>query len=337
MAQPHISHATSPFSIASDVTISEAQPPTRDAAWPLSDNDADIVLRSSESLDFRVHRWALSRASSIFTTMFSLPQPSYTSPEQTHSPHGLPIVCMSEDEPSLDLLLRFCYPRTISPEPSLEDLQDLKRALAVGRKFQIDVIVEGAKRRLIRYAEERPDAAFVLAWTHELRDVALIAARKTLRQPFLASAQAEDFVDVPGLALFRLISYQNACIASMQELLPVDMDVALSWITHAEILLGQNECVCKGRDIFLIVDDVMEVRCVKDWWWAYVQRAIAALERKPHASALTSALVYPSFLQIGQCPGCSSDRVVEILDVTGRRLKEAMERKINDITLETPF
>ncbi|KAF8273062.1 hypothetical protein EI94DRAFT_1564704 [Lactarius quietus] len=42
---------------------------------PFDDADADIILRSSDQVDFHVYRVLLSKSSPFFKSIFSLPQP----------------------------------------------------------------------------------------------------------------------------------------------------------------------------------------------------------------------------------------------------------------------
>ncbi|KAI9064030.1 hypothetical protein FKP32DRAFT_1531144, partial [Trametes sanguinea] len=44
---------------------------------PFDQPSADIVIRSSDSVDFHVHTQILAQASPFFATMLSLPQPSH--------------------------------------------------------------------------------------------------------------------------------------------------------------------------------------------------------------------------------------------------------------------
>ena len=77
---------------------------------PFDDTDADIILRSSDNVDFYVHKWPLSRASSTLKDMFSIPS-TYDSFDADNVKDGLPVVCVTEDRQTLDIVLRLCYPR----------------------------------------------------------------------------------------------------------------------------------------------------------------------------------------------------------------------------------
>ncbi|EIW75069.1 hypothetical protein CONPUDRAFT_66183, partial [Coniophora puteana RWD-64-598 SS2] len=49
--------------------------PARQAKAPFDDPEAEIILRSSDNVEFRVFKSFLAFSSSIFRDMLSLPQP----------------------------------------------------------------------------------------------------------------------------------------------------------------------------------------------------------------------------------------------------------------------
>jgi BTB/POZ domain len=67
--------------------------------------DANIIIRSSDLVDFRVHKSVLALASPFFRDLLTLPQPS-----DSESVDGLPVVEVSEDSELLNCLVSFFYP-----------------------------------------------------------------------------------------------------------------------------------------------------------------------------------------------------------------------------------
>ena len=72
--------------------------------FPFDNPDADIILRSSDNVDFRMYKLDLRRCSPFFAAMFTLPQP-LSSAEQSED--GIPVIPMSESAVLLRILLRF--------------------------------------------------------------------------------------------------------------------------------------------------------------------------------------------------------------------------------------
>lgn len=67
--------------------------------------DANLIIRSSDLVDFRVHKPVLAMVSSVFKDLFSLPQPS-----DSESDDDFPVVKLSEDSEILHSLVSIIYP-----------------------------------------------------------------------------------------------------------------------------------------------------------------------------------------------------------------------------------
>jgi hypothetical protein len=74
--------------------------------------DANLIIRSSDFVDFRVHKPVLAMASPFFKDLLSIPQPS-----NSESVDGFPVVQLSEDSELLNSLVSMIYPvRTVIPK-----------------------------------------------------------------------------------------------------------------------------------------------------------------------------------------------------------------------------
>ena len=67
--------------------------------------DANLIIQSSDLVNFRVHKPVLAMASQFFKDLLSLPQPS-----DSESVDGLPMVQLSEDSDLLSTLVSMLYP-----------------------------------------------------------------------------------------------------------------------------------------------------------------------------------------------------------------------------------
>jgi hypothetical protein len=73
--------------------------------------DANLIIRSSNLVDFRVHKPVLAIASPFFKDLLSLPQPS-----DGETVDGLPVVQLSEGSELLNSLISILYPTcTVMP------------------------------------------------------------------------------------------------------------------------------------------------------------------------------------------------------------------------------
>lgn len=114
---------------------SSSTPQTTDASHPFDRPTADVVLRSCDLVDFRVHSRILTEASPFFSDMFELPQPPGAEPNTTSGAHALPpVVDMAEDAETLDLLLRLLYPIA---KPPLEEPRLLALVLKAATKYDM--------------------------------------------------------------------------------------------------------------------------------------------------------------------------------------------------------
>jgi BTB/POZ domain len=72
---------------------------------PFEVPDANLIIRSSDFVDFRVHKSILAMASPFFKDLLSLPQPS-----DSKLIDGLPVVQLSEGSELLNSLFSILYP-----------------------------------------------------------------------------------------------------------------------------------------------------------------------------------------------------------------------------------
>ncbi|KAI0311899.1 hypothetical protein OF83DRAFT_1177138 [Amylostereum chailletii] len=298
---------------------------TRSFADKLSNAAADIILRSSDGTDFPSHKWILAKAS------------------DATDPHV--IIPFTENAASLELLLSYCYPRSMHPEPSFNSLEDVKDALSIATKYQVDVMREGIKTQLAAFTAGHPERVYALAWLYEMPDLALSAARETLHQPFLEGPEVPEFFDIPAIALHRLQQYQRTCITQVTH--GLGSSVPVTWITVLSIRLQPavptTACSCGECVIDMLTGSPVhpgEIRAesIRAWWWGYVLRAVEALRESPHSSTVARhELVYPSLVDAGKCLSCSTGRFVEIMSFTAQRLEKEVERIISEVPLKLPF
>ena len=78
-------------------TATTTDTPITYASSPFNDADADVILRSSDNVYFKVFKLLLSMGSPLFKDMFSLPQSASASEDGTsETKGGLPVIQVSE-------------------------------------------------------------------------------------------------------------------------------------------------------------------------------------------------------------------------------------------------
>jgi hypothetical protein len=104
--------AESALSLVQDQENPESQINTPTSPLETIDvSDTNFIIRSSDLVDFRVHKSVLATASPFFKDLLSLPQPS-----DSESVDGLPLVQVSEFSELLNSLVSMLYPfQTVIP------------------------------------------------------------------------------------------------------------------------------------------------------------------------------------------------------------------------------
>ncbi|KAI0264099.1 hypothetical protein BC834DRAFT_269857 [Gloeopeniophorella convolvens] len=184
--------------------------------WPFHDvPGANVILRSSDGQDFRVHQIILGAASPFFRDMFSLPRPQANSEAQASDMvDGLPIVCMTEHSHVLGNLLAMLYPNAIPAGSYILALN----LLAAARKYDMKATVV-LIRKLMTGGQfsSAPDSscalfsAYAFAVHHRLsRETKHLALLSLDYQLSLSSLEdALPFLD--GSAIYALSQYRTDC------------------------------------------------------------------------------------------------------------------------------
>ncbi|KAL6300880.1 hypothetical protein BKA93DRAFT_501364 [Sparassis latifolia] len=179
-------------------------------AQPPFDNlSANIILRSSDNIDFCVHSVILSEASPFFKDMFSLQQPIVDRTKSNNTVEyrdGRPVITVGEDSRTLDGLLRLCYPIT---DPELKDLLLVRPMLEAALKYQMDEATAITRKALRSFAEKEPLRIWAIACRLRLEEDAHYAAQFTLQQTSIADSFPQEMQEITAGPYFRLLKYHR--------------------------------------------------------------------------------------------------------------------------------
>ncbi|KAH9913579.1 uncharacterized protein BXZ73DRAFT_55456 [Epithele typhae] len=149
----------------------ESRPPdTQVAAPPFDQPSADIIVRSTDRVDFLVHRTILAQASPVFADMFTLPQQPRGSADTEP-----PVVEVSEDKETLRHLLLFCYP---VKKPALTSFEDIVPVLSAAVKYDMGWLVDLLSAYLKPMMSARPLRVWAIACGARLEELAQEAAEQ---------------------------------------------------------------------------------------------------------------------------------------------------------------
>jgi hypothetical protein len=86
--------------------------PTASPVKPFDIPDANLIIRSSDQVNFRVHKPVLAMASPFFKDLLS-----HFRPSDSEFADGLPVIQLPEDSELLNCLVSILYPvRTVIPK-----------------------------------------------------------------------------------------------------------------------------------------------------------------------------------------------------------------------------
>ncbi|KAI0704138.1 hypothetical protein C8Q76DRAFT_801888 [Earliella scabrosa] len=151
-------------SMAGDAPDSSAAP------YPFNKPDADVVLRSTDSVDFHVRSHILLEASPAFERILA---------SQPSAPLNAPIG-VNADSKSLDILLRLCYPIRRKPRTP-RTMEEIRSALCVAIEYEMELPIEALEDELVDIAA-RGNALEVWVLARELKSEGL--ARRAIECTF---------------------------------------------------------------------------------------------------------------------------------------------------------
>ena len=317
--------------------------PTHPAA-PFDHTQADIILRSSDNIDFRVFKLFLSLASPFFETLFNIPQPADENVDQELK-DGLAVIPVTEDSKTLDTLLRFCYPCTLADDPDLEVLKDAMDVLEAARKYSLDVIEKKACKAIVnpRILEAESLRCFAIAHRGRLREETLLAARYTLIQPLIPS-WFQEIELLSATELLSLLTYHKKCGDAAYAL-----SLDLSWITShygssggCSWLSGRHpqygsSCGCLDPDSqrYKLFSDLS----LPKWWRDFMEETFTTLRDKPCTETVkASAEKTVQTVKARNCPACSpkvTEGMRDFVDLFTRKIEETVSQ-VSYTSMEGP-
>lgn len=178
--------------------------PEQKMSYSFDAEDANLIFRSADCEEFRVHRCILSIASPVFRDMFGFPQP----PDLGHE---LPRVDLSETATTLDIFLRYIYP---IPSPRIEDFATLCSVLVSAEKYGAEGVVSRLRTILAspHFLDLDPLRVYAIACRWSFLEEARLASTHTVYADIVKQGAGctEDMKYMSGLDYHRLLVLQQA-------------------------------------------------------------------------------------------------------------------------------
>ena len=200
--------------------------------------DANHIIRSSDCVDFRVHKPIFAMASPFFTDLLSLPQPS-----DSESVDGLPVVHLPEGAELLYSLISMLYP---VPRVMPDSYDKVLHLLAACQKYDMVHIQSFIRDEVSRDGSPVPVGtevfrAYAIASSKGLILEMEKAARLTLDYPMTFESLGEELRFFEGSALLDLVyfrrRYQYHLATSLRSILQVNDSGPLNiWIGCPDVM-----------------------------------------------------------------------------------------------------
>ncbi|VDC03495.1 unnamed protein product [Peniophora sp. CBMAI 1063] len=315
------------------------------AGEPFNSEDADFVIRSSDMVDFKVHKVLLKQFFQSFDEMLGAPMVGGV--DAQNAIYGLPLMDSTESSEALGHLLRLLYP---VPYPDLSaDWPALLSVLTLMDKYIAKFYPLSISSALLR-AAKLPDgpglgAVFVLASRHpSLNEVLEEVARLSLREVTRLDDVPKDLLrGMSATQYHALIDYQNRCHQTAVD--AATAENLVEWIPTAEFPggLSGSGCSClkvaelRGFDWDVGGDDEPVLYKV-DWpgdlvlWMSdYLDAVKRALKTNISGRAASnSATVKCAITEAMKCSTCSKTQIVLMIGFVDK-LATHLDEKINAV------
>ena len=309
------------------------------APAPFDDEQADLILQSSDKVHFRVFKLILSLASPIFADTFNIPLPPSEKPDEVQ------VVPLSEDSIALEVALRHIYPvRTTRKADKLHYASILAE---FAQKYQVEALDRFITGYLTDSIEHDPVGVYAIAVSNGYKDIGANAARSCLTLPF-SRLQSPYLRWATAEHISELLRYHVACGEAASAFASSDrtwfsslsQNKIIEYITsqrnncgscYTPDSMSQNSTPSKGGRNKVNGGPMTPVTPVRNGprcLWNYLYRSALVLAHHPTAEAVTKE----AFVQNNNTctnASCVQDmrgHMLEISVVFGREIKKTIQR-----------
>ncbi len=233
------------------------------------DEDADLIIRSGDKVEFRVFKLLLRKASPVFEGMFTLP------PHDTTS--SVPVVDVSENGDVMAQLLRLCYPL---PDPPVASFDEARAILAACQKYEMEMPATRLMGIASRtFLETHPFHVYILACRARSAPEARLAALHclTISLDDIIHMDFPEACDLSMAAYRNLIRYYDECRKATAEALTLH---ALSWLGPTQWTSFCWAHLCSGGVCHVQFQGSSSSYNASAWWVELVKSITTHLQLK---------------------------------------------------------
>lgn len=187
-------------------------------SYPFDRKDADIIVQSSDGIDFPVLRAILELNCTSSTPP---PKSLLARPSRGLSTNALPVFVAEEDGRTLQLLLEHCYPVRPGREIAAWDFQSMNSHTTINlihatRRYGFASIERSVQLRLQELMPEDPLGVYCIAFAVDWKDIAKSAANRLASSP-LPRMYSAGLELLPVEAYYSLLEYHHACQSAVRD------------------------------------------------------------------------------------------------------------------------
>ncbi|KAK0458812.1 uncharacterized protein EV420DRAFT_1540683 [Desarmillaria tabescens] len=294
--------------------------------------DADVILRSSDNVEFFVLKAFLSFASSFFKHMFSDGNPDEIK-------NGLPVAPVVETAKIIRKLLLFCYP---GEPPLFEDVQEVTELHEAVSKYCMDSVEKRIQKSLLKspLILQEPVRLFAISVHYGWREVCEAAAKNTLFHPASDHPSIKELRLITGLDYRRLLDYHKRCSAAAETTVQRTSSSRRNMYWRG-IPEPSSSWWCAGSPC---CSDARSSGCwvsvapwkeyhVHLWLMRYFEDVAERLKERPRGKTVMDDDIVNRLLNNINCAPCKATMVTEMRILTDR-LSFEVEKVISQVPLE---
>ena len=286
------------------------------------DEDSDFDILTSDGARLFVQKTILPRASPIFETLLSLPQPSEPSHSQATlvdaEEDGLSSVVVTETKATWNIVLRMLYHQSI---PNFASPYEIRPVLEAARKYLLECITGRLSHILscpIHNTSWDPLEIYAIGSLYGLTDVALQAARATLETP-LHALYTKELCDVPAYILQRLFDYRWRCTEAARGIAGLVCDGSeylsrrIEWLPRTNFTFFRCNCGVNALTCTVRTGNGCEVYSVGRYWKKYMDRVEQLVGERPVGNQVKDPkIIAPALKAATGCMACRRDAYVDM-------------------------
>jgi len=305
------------------------------ASPPFDDPDADLIIRTSDGVDFHVYKVIMKQASPVFRALFTIPR---------NDPANGSVVDVTENSRVWDRILRILYPITHKSVPAPNYFLPL---LEAARKFDMASVTDYVRQVMIAPTILETEALRVFAYScvHALPDTALAAAKASFQSWPGDQPPPSRTSEMHGMTITqynRLLRYRSDCV-NVATAVARSHDLAhelrqvmntferghtvndTAWCPQTQVYYRQPSAPIAARN-------VTQVRSYLD---DYMHRSVDALRINPSGAAVTTTSVLcPMLVAAGSCAKCQTIEMETFVQMANCYAKE-IDAAVAKVKVET--